>query len=762
MALGRTALIPSKIALRVLRDLALGSSVVIGAVFTEDRRRCLHTLSKVADNARTLKASSRYHEEMQKSFLDRVSSAQFDAADELLQEYETGPEADEATINDWRVQLLRGAWKNTRDMQQTSSMFNRLAARFDRVPPNTRFFNRMIFACIRAGDENMARTYLRQMKDEYGIPPDARTHGFFILGSARRGDWDAVEHGLKELGTFRNERGFRFAYRESFNPVLAEYIKAFGVQQALDRVFQAMQEHQFVPNQHTSDLLVTAMIVEGKLDDLERWLPMMIREGLRFTSETFDGLLQRYWKGKGHRWRLGFQRIEEMINRVHAVDSELVDERLTAWANHTARAMIPASSHVKQRPRRFAQIGTPGLPDNSDSVPADERDVISVRLLRRMRHLIGTERNAKAALQLFKNAEAQGIKTSAKVFSEGVVAALIAKRGDTTEARNLIKSAGPGRNAARAVQPLLVAEMNRKSLPLESVPRIAVHFYRLLEEEHEEIIHHVTAHAVHTLLRGKKSRQAIHLLLSIRASWWGKKCPLDIVCMKLLLIAYFNLTCIPGVQWVVSEVLQLDMPVNEAFLLELQKRTSFYNKYNPGKNESALAALAEDVRERWFAQKRRVAEKHESMMRATEHAMERMASTRRTPKKNREYVLQEQAGGDKKSVHETASGKVDSSAVKVEGEEKSTVISPTPPVPWEEIDPWSSSMLWTPQEQDEEDEGTFFRPILLERNRSKFVRASSPSFNGGRKTFEEGERFKPVTVVQSPWQQQHQLMEANG
>src|SRR6266487_1066956 len=56
--------VPSKGALRMLRNLALGTSCTVAfsaGLLTEDRRRRIHAAREVHDNAKKLKSSRKYH-----------------------------------------------------------------------------------------------------------------------------------------------------------------------------------------------------------------------------------------------------------------------------------------------------------------------------------------------------------------------------------------------------------------------------------------------------------------------------------------------------------------------------------------------------------------------------------------------------------------------------------------------------------------------------------------------------------------------------
>jgi len=217
------------------------------------------------------------------------------------------------------------------------------------------------------------------------------------------------------------------------------------------------------------------------------------------------------------------------------------------------------------------EIGATGASD-VDTTP----EVFGVEMLERQMVLQLSCRQYDSVMKMYQDSlDAVGVPASPLVLEIAVDASLRIN-GDRHEAESMMSAArDAGMNITCAMGPLLIDQIRHTPLvDTQSASQLrsdVIEYYRMNELNGLHIKHHVGIHAAHTLIRAGFAQNGINLLTTILQSTWSADKPLDIVAMSVWLAGYASLGHVRGMHWVVTEVLDQKMNIDQGFLRVLRR-----------------------------------------------------------------------------------------------------------------------------------------------------------------------------------------------
>jgi hypothetical protein len=179
-------------------------------------------------------------------------------------------------------------------------------------------------------------------------------------------------------------------------------------------------------------------------------------------------------------------------------------------------------------------------------------------------------------LKMYQNSlDAVGLPASPLVLEIAVDASL-RTNGDRQEAESMMSAAREaGMNVTCAMGPLLIDQIRHTPMfDTQSASRLrsdVIEYYRMNELNGLHVKHHVGIYAAHTLIQAGFAQNGVNLLTTILQSTWSADKPLDIVAMTVWLSGYALLGHVSGMHWVIKEVLDQKMNIDQGFLRALKR-----------------------------------------------------------------------------------------------------------------------------------------------------------------------------------------------
>lgn len=182
--------------------------------------------------------------------------------------------------------------------------------------------------------------------------------------------------------------------------------------------------------------------------------------------------------------------------------------------------------------------------------------------------------------------DAIGLPASPIVLEVSLEASLRSS-DDRSEAERIVSAArDAGMNVTCAMGPLLINQIS--NTPLEDMTSATalrsdvLKYYRNNELNGLHVKHHVATHAAHKLIQAGFAQHGINLLSTILKSSWFLEKPLDIAAMSVWLSGYAALGHVQGMHWVIEEVLNQGLGIDQAFLQSLKSARRPVRRYDNG------------------------------------------------------------------------------------------------------------------------------------------------------------------------------------
>ncbi|KAM0701754.1 hypothetical protein Q7P35_010663 [Cladosporium inversicolor] len=280
------------------------------------------------------------------------------------------------------------------------------------------------------------------------------------------------------------------------------------------------------------------------------------------------------------------QDVPESVESAKLYKAPVAPERTT---NPEVDAIVTSVSESNSFEASFVDLRSSYEIDSSDETsPSHEirrtsasdvdttLELSEVEMLERQMIVQLSSRQYDSVLEMYRGSlDAAGLPASPLVLEIAVDASLRIN-GDRHEAESLMSAAREaGMNVTCAMGPLIIDQIRHTPLAdTQSALRLRgdiVEYYRMNELNGLHVKHHVGIHAAYTLIQAGFAQNGVNLLNTILKSSWSADKPLDIVAMSVWLTGYASLGHVQGMHWVINEVLDQRMNIDQGFLQVLKR-----------------------------------------------------------------------------------------------------------------------------------------------------------------------------------------------
>ena len=182
----------------------------------------------------------------------------------------------------------------------------------------------------------------------------------------------------------------------------------------------------------------------------------------------------------------------------------------------------------------------------------------------------------ESALELYRTSLDAVSLPASPLMLEVAVEASLRLHNDRHEAEQIMSAArDAGMNVTCAMGPLFIDHIYRTPLNdrqgASALRNQVLEYYRSNELNGIHVKHHVGTAAAHALIQAGFAESGVNLLSTILQSSWCAEGPLDIAAMNVWLLGYAALGHLQGMHWVVEEVLEQGMSIDQGFLRSLKR-----------------------------------------------------------------------------------------------------------------------------------------------------------------------------------------------
>ncbi|KAH0565530.1 hypothetical protein GP486_001063 [Trichoglossum hirsutum] len=468
--------------------------------------------------------------------------------------------------------LLGGIWRVTKDLSRTIELFEWMETWFCRYRPSAALFNAMIQACIEAGRTDSAEFYVQLMK-KYDLQPNVKTHAHFLLAKAKSGDWRGVDTGLRKIHEDKLELTQTNA--SAFNPLLIESSRTRSLSDTESFLLSAIENYGIVPDLKTFNIMSSAFVRAGELTSLARLVEYMKAFGLQPDATTFNTAFHQLWRDT----KVHHMELYRVCSEIQRSDRALVNERTKntirhAMAHDYRKGFSPVAHYSKIK----TFIGR----RSNDLQQQDARSVHLNMVVALSQNIASSRKDVKRkmadnVLQIYNTAKASGMQISREMVETAFQACL--QKGDFELGMELVRSAREDGIDCASLLPLVFSSMPNEVKHLRG---FLLQMYRQRDDHGLEIKHHASVTAAFLLVESRRSHAAVDILTRVMQSEWGKRKPLDIVGMSVLMKAYVGLKDAEGIKRVVDIVLSRRMRIDTPFIRLLKGAVPLLENTNKG------------------------------------------------------------------------------------------------------------------------------------------------------------------------------------
>ncbi|KAI9842328.1 MAG: hypothetical protein M1837_007320 [Sclerophora amabilis] len=464
------------------------------------------------------------------------------------------------------ARLITSTWHASGNLQKTKDLFARLKSNLGAYTLPKSLFNAIIQACVQANRSHDAQAYLKQMTEQYGLKPDLACYGSLMLASAYEKDWEAIHQGFRAILNDSEVSISKKRLAAVFNPILIEHFRSEGLDKTLQFLRTAIDDYGVRPDQYTSNFMITRFVDADDVKALLEWVRYVERFNLQFDVQTLRILLKRHWL----KTKTRSPQLRSLYTQLERLNKDMVDGSLRRLIHDATAYDIKKSRLSEQQQARGLRVlqeerhEKRGMMHNArDALEGDMR-------------LAMARREGGEAIQIYKNAMADGVLMSDKALALAVKASLEESVSGSSAALSLINLAKKrGINIDAAMVPLVIRKMDTMATDDEGLFNQARGIFETLERDGIPMSEHIVSYAASTLLNKQNPRAALNLLMS-----WEKIKPLSLVGMTVLLRSYSDIRALMGIRWTVRSVLKRNMPIDRRFLEQMKKaRVHYISQY---------------------------------------------------------------------------------------------------------------------------------------------------------------------------------------
>ncbi|KAK8028713.1 hypothetical protein PG991_005769 [Apiospora marii] len=400
----------------------------------------------------------------------------------------------------------------------------------------------MVEVSVMSGDIATARHYHSEViMMAPAMAEDVGLMGYFALAKARAGDWDGV------LGDFVKMRPHREMQKEAYEQAFIRILKIFAQDHPIAEVEQFVQ--YFIQEMHMQlHPFMVSLVANsyGEFHDapgLIRWLQFCSSSGFALSPGFVNAVLRNCRV----KWKLPFRQLRKLFSEMRKLQGTCVDD-VTQNMMHNAALM---DGNYLGRPARQR---VRSLKLSLSRKPYFARSANNRQVFAAMQEELQSGR-PNMTVYIYKRALQYGMEWCPHCFRIAVIASLRQKTGNFAKAMQLIASTSQkGHDVSTAVGLYIKAQLNsfRGAFGeiMNRLKAMTVHF----ESAGIIIDPSVLTHAAVIAAKSGRDAHAVSLCqVAMQKQGTTNPC-FTIQNLKALLMAYYHLLDVDGLQWVVESL----------------------------------------------------------------------------------------------------------------------------------------------------------------------------------------------------------------
>lgn len=424
----------------------------------------------------------------------------------------------------------------------------------------------MIQTALERSMKDEADSYMKRMVD-HGLPLNAKTCGDILSAQAKVKDWEALQKTLRVI----DSQGFHIPLG-SFNAVLNMYAEA-KVYADTEVFFNYGLERGIVPDFKTYNIMIKAAVYAGAIRSqtlVPCWLHRMIADGIRPNEYTFNSLFQdlrQNYAASAALLRRVYQKILRMETSVKVLDE-------------CSKGMLLKTMYNENKPQKTRHL--PVIAVNVDKDSFGNKEIVALQMASAI------EVNEPAiALEIWKSFIDERIRPSFQMIILALRACMMTeKQGHLIPAiLKIAKLYGiifqPAtisviRATARKhdkhsinnenMDETFISSDGETTLRLDRVYARVEEVYQFLERHGFPISHHVAVDSANRLTTAGHPHAAIQLMHQVAKTKWGQQVAFDIVCLGVMMKAYYRAQDLNGIKWTVERIIVQNLQPSSSIL----------------------------------------------------------------------------------------------------------------------------------------------------------------------------------------------------
>lgn len=483
----------------------------------------------------------------------------------------------------WLMRILQAHWSRHSDLKKSKALFRQMLTEglLDQVVYPQYVYKVMTEFSVMAGDITAAHHYHSEViMMTPAMAEDVGLMGYFALAKAQAGDWGGV------LADFANMQPHRETQKEAYEQSFIRILKVFAQDHPIAEVEQFVQ--YFIQEMHMQlHPFMVSLVANsyGEFHDapgLIRWLQFCSSSGFALSPGFVNAVLRNCRL----KWKLPFRQLRKLYSEMRKLQGTCVDSA-TQNMMHNAALM---DSNCLGRPARQR---VRSLKLSLSRKPYFARSANNRQVFASMQEELQCGR-PNMAVYIYKRALQYGMAWCPHCFRIAVIASLRQKTGNFAKAMKLITSTSQkGHDVSTAVGLYIKAQLNSFRGAFEEIMNrlkaMTIHF----ESAGIIVDPSVLTHAAVIAAKSGRDAHAVSLCqVAMQKHGTTNPC-FTIQSLKALLMAYYHLLDVDGLQWVVESLPSSTCSADVRALLLLKETRRHMRKWEASDRVCSIRDILE-------------------------------------------------------------------------------------------------------------------------------------------------------------------------
>ncbi|KAK6852554.1 hypothetical protein PG995_011105 [Apiospora arundinis] len=444
----------------------------------------------------------------------------------------------------WLMRILQAHWGRHNDLKKSQVLFEQMLSEglLDQTAYPQYVYKVMAEFSVMSGDVAAARHYRAEaMMMAPAMAEDVGLMGYFALAKAQAGDWDGVLGDFSKMMPHRETQ--KQAYEQSFIRILKVFAQDHPIAEVEQFVQHFLQEMQMQLHPYMVSLVANSYGEFHDAPGLIRWLQFCSSSGFALSPNFVNGVLRNCRL----KWKYPFRQLRRLFSEMRKLQGSCVDD-VTQNMMHNA-ALMDGNYNGKPARQRVRSLML-----SLSRKPYFARSANNRQVFASMQEELQGGRPSMA-VYIYKRALQYGMAWCPHCFRIAVIASLKQKTNNFAKTMQLITNASQkGHDVSTAVGLYLKAQLDdfRGAFEqiMERLKTMVVHF----ESAGILIQPSVLTHAAIIAAKSGRDAHAVSLCkVAMQKKGTTNPC-FTSQSMRALLMAYYHLLDVEGLQWVVGSL----------------------------------------------------------------------------------------------------------------------------------------------------------------------------------------------------------------